>query len=46
MYQPDTSSLKFAFVAFGLNYDKISEDDDHNTDPTLKNFVLFRVFRG
>ncbi len=46
MSQPDTSSLKFAFVAFGLNYDKISEDYDHHTNPTLKKFVLFRAFRG
>ena len=46
MSQPDTSSLKFAFVAFGLNYDKISEDDDQHMNPTLKKFVFFRAFRG
>ena len=46
MSQPDTSSQNLLFVAFSLNYDKISEDYDHHTNPTLKKFVLFRAFRG
>ena len=28
------------FDAFSLNYDKISEDYNHHTNPTLKKFVL------
>jgi hypothetical protein len=31
------------FVAFGLNYDKIPEDYDQHTNPTLKKFVFFCV---
>ena len=42
----DFLSRNLLFVAFGLNYEKISEGFDHHTNPTLKKFVLFRAFRG